>query len=155
MWALVKTSLVLPASRSWIWSLTVGKTLFLQSLSCDPSTQGKWEERLPVKLRQKVLCISAFSSSALMVASCAQQGHMLSFAFLLWLTYLQKSLLWPFASLVKFYFSHALAFLTPSLHNEGCVFTSSASPAPCDQLVVINSHTPVLYFTPPSFSNDN
>lgn len=82
--ALVKISLVLPSSRSWIWSsLTVGETLLLQSQSCDPSTRGIWKERLPVKLRQKLLSIPAFSSLAVMFASCFHQGvcfHLPSFS---------------------------------------------------------------------------
>ncbi|KAK4823598.1 hypothetical protein QYF61_003798 [Mycteria americana] len=97
----------------------VGGTLLPQSLSCGPSTQEVWEERLPVKTEaKKLLRTSAFSSSVV--------------------TSLPKPFLLFFASLAKFSSSRTLAFLTPSLHNRAASLYSSQDTCPCFHCLCIS-----------------
>ncbi|KAK4823100.1 hypothetical protein QYF61_025838 [Mycteria americana] len=84
----------------------------LRDITCPSTTQEVWEERLPVKTEEKkLLSTSAFSLS--IVTSLPVKPFLLFFA-----------------SLAKCSSSHALAFLTPSLHNRATSLYSSQDTFP-------------------------
>jgi len=79
-----------------------------------------------------LLSTSAFSSSAVasLPVSLMSRGT-LSLTIFFRLTYLYKTFLLFFVSLAKLSSSCALAFLTPSLHNQAASLYSSQEASPC------------------------
>ncbi|KAK4829123.1 hypothetical protein QYF61_002161 [Mycteria americana] len=108
---------------SWLGAAIAARELSGHRLG--PSTREVWEERSPVKTEaKKLLSTSAFSSSVVTSLPVLFIGGK---PFLLFL-----------ASFVKFSSSHALAFLTPSLHNWAASLYSSQDTCPCSHCLCIS-----------------
>ena len=131
-------------SQTWP-SLTVGGTLLPQSLSCDPSTQEVWRERLPVKTEAKICGVPQPSPHLLLPVCqpCSSLGvHFLWPSFSGWRTC--RSLSYCTAALAKFSSSLTLTFLTPSLRNQSASLHSSQDTWSCFRYLYI-SFLPLIW----------